>query len=71
MGGIVVVLLVYMECCGTLEEKIKLKIYTCIGFGRRMDLVSAWGRWDAWCSVCMRLDLIEGRAWQDVAGSSI
>ncbi len=29
--------------------KIKLKICACIGFGRRMDLVSAWGRWDAWC----------------------
>ncbi len=30
-----------MECCGTREEKIKLKICACIGFGRRMNLVSA------------------------------
>ncbi len=29
--------------------KIKLKICACIGFGRRVDMVSAWGRWDAWC----------------------
>ncbi len=37
--GIVVVLLCEH---GTREEKIKLKICACIGFGRRMDLVSAW-----------------------------
>ncbi len=37
------------ECCGTQEEKIKLKVCACIEFGRNMDLVSAWGRWDAWC----------------------
>ncbi len=51
-----------MECCGTRECKIKLKICACIEFGQRMDLVSAWGRWDGWLSECMRLDLIEGRA---------
>ncbi len=32
---------VNMECCGTREEKIKLKIFVYIGFGRRMDLVNA------------------------------
>ncbi len=29
--------------------KNQVKIFAFIGFGRRMDLVSAWGRWDAWC----------------------
>ncbi len=64
---------VNMKCCGTREEKVKLTICACIGFGRHMDVVSAWGRWTHGVSERLRLDLIEGRAglreWQDVAGS--
>ncbi len=48
-GGLGSYFFVNMECCGTREEKIKLKVCGCIGFGRGMDLVSAWGRWDGWC----------------------
>ncbi len=51
MGGIVVVLLrEHGMLWNTGGKKIKLNILcACIGFGRCMDLVSAWGRWDAWC----------------------
>ncbi len=46
MGGIVVARL---SEHGMRGGKNQVKICACIGFGRRMDLVSAWGRWDTWC----------------------
>ncbi len=49
MGGIVVVLLSEHGMLWNTGGKVKLKICARIGFGRRMDLVSAWSQWDAWC----------------------